>query len=124
MLSMRSFRSNTHLGGRSALIAMVLQLVLTFGHVHSSLLTQASTGAAVSLTTVYDGSASHEPIGSGDRDCPVCALIQMSAAAAPSVGPDLPLPASVDFVTLRPHAELASDTPPHFQAKARAPPSI
>ncbi|HEY5127472.1 MAG TPA: hypothetical protein VIJ35_09275 [Bradyrhizobium sp.] len=124
MPSMRSFRSKTHLGGRCALIAMVLQLVLTFGHVHPPLLAQASTGAALSLATVFDGPGSHEPNGSADRDCPVCALIHLSAAAAPSVAPDLPLPASVDFVTLRPHAELASDTSPHFQAKARAPPSI
>lgn len=124
MLSMRSFRSNTHFGGRFALIALVLQLVLTFGHVHSPLLVQAPTGAAVSLTTAFDGSGSDSPNGSDDRVCSVCALIHMSAAAAPSVAPDLPLPASVNFVTLRPHPELASDASPHFQAKARAPPSI
>jgi hypothetical protein len=121
---MRWFRSNRHYGVRLALIAMALQLVLTFGHVHAP---QASSPdpAASTDTASLRGSGPHQPAHNGlaDVDCPTCALIQLSAMSAPSVAPSLPLPASADFVVLRPHAEWALDASPHFRARARAPPS-
>jgi hypothetical protein len=120
---MRWFRSNLNLGCRLALIAMVLQLVLTFGHVHAQLVTSLSSGQ--SLTAQSSGRGSSYPQdGLADSYCSTCALIQMSATSAPSVAPVLPLPASVNFVTLRPQVELALDATPHFQAKARAPPLV
>jgi hypothetical protein len=122
---MRWFRSNIHFGVRLALIALAFQLVMTFGHVHAP--PAASLGSALSSAmAASSGPGSHDPAHNGlaDLDCPTCALIHLSSAATPSLAPNLPLPASVDFITLRPHAELASDTSPHFQAKARAPPSI
>ena len=124
-LSMRWFRSNIHFGARLALIALAFQLVLTIGHVHAPL--AASLGSALSpAIAASNGPGSHNPAqdGRADFDCPICALIHLSSAATPSVAPNLPLPASLGFFTLRPHAELASDTSPHFQAKARAPPSV
>ena len=121
---MRWFRSNRHGGVRLALIAMALQLVLTFGHVHAP---QASSLDPVLSSDMASlgGSGQNQPAHNGlaDVDCRTCALIQLSAMSAPSVAPSLPLPASVDFVVLRPLAELASDSAPHFRARARAPPS-
>jgi hypothetical protein len=113
-----------HFGSRLALVALALQIVLTFGHVHS--LVPTSVGkASVSAAGASDGPSSRDPgNGLADFDCPICTLINLAGTSTPSVAPDLPLPASVDFVTLRPHAELASATAPHFQPKARAPPSV
>ena len=122
---MRWFRSNIQFGTRLALIALALQAVLTFGHVHAP--AAASTGLALlSKAVAPGGSGSHDPADKGlvDSLCPTCALIQLSATSAPAVAPTLPLPVVDDFVTLRPHAELAAATSPHFRSWARAPPSI
>jgi hypothetical protein len=122
---MRWFRSKMHLGSRLALVALALQIVLTFGHVHSLVPTSVDK-ASVSAASASDGPSSRDPARNGlaDFDCPICTLINLAGTSTPSVAPDLPLPASVDFVMLRPHAELASATAPHFQPKARAPPSV
>jgi hypothetical protein len=123
---MRWFRSKTQFGSRLALVALALQIVLTFGHVHSFVPTAVDTALSSAVAASDDGSNSRDPCRNGlaDFDCPICALINLAGTSTLSVAPDLPLPASVDFVTLRPRAELASATAPHFQPKARAPPSI
>ena len=122
---MRWFRSKMHFGSRLALMALALQFVLTFGHVHPLLPTSVGTALA-SAAAASDGSGSRDPARNGvaDFDCPTCALIKLTGTSTPSVAPDLPLPTSVDFVTLRPKAVFAPATAPHFQPKARAPPSI
>jgi hypothetical protein len=112
-------------GARLALIALTLQLVLTFGHVHA----QAASSAGVALLSnavAPGGSGPHDPADKGlaDPDCPTCALIQLVGTSTPALAPTLPLPAVDGFITLRPHAELASATAPHFRSRARAPPSI
>jgi hypothetical protein len=112
-------------GSRLALVALALQIVLTFGHVHSFVPTAIDT-ALSSVVAASDGSSSRDPSRNGfaDFDCPICALINLAGTSILSVAPDLPLPVLVDFVTLRPRAEPASATAPHFQPKARAPPSM
>jgi hypothetical protein len=114
-----------HFGARLALIALALQLVLTFGHVHAP--AAASAGLALlSKAVAPGGSGSHGPADKGlaDSDCPTCALIQLIGTSTPALAPTLRLPAVDDFTTLRPHAELASATSPQFRSRARAPPSI
>jgi len=112
-------------GSRLALVALALQIALTFGHVHAFAPTAVGTVLS-SAAAAPDGSNSRDPSRNGlaEFDCPICALINLTGTSTLAVAPDLPLPASVDFVTLRPHAELASATAPHFQPKARAPPHL
>ena len=124
-LTMRWFRSKMQFGSRLALLALALQIVLTFGHVHSLLPTAVDT-ALSSAAAASDASSSRDPSRNGlaDFDCPICALINLAGTSTLSVAPDLPLPASVDFIAGLPHVELAPATSPHFQPRARAPPSI
>ena len=119
---MRWFRTNRHFGARLALIALALQLVLTFGHVHAP---------SATLTSAVQNSQSNGPApqdqnhnGLADTDCPTCALIQLSAISAPSVAPELPLPVAVDFLTLQPRVELATATAPPASFQARGPPAV
>lgn len=125
-LTMRWFRSKMQFGSRLALVALALQIVLTFGHVHSFVPAAVDTALSSAVAASDDGSSSRDPSRNGlaDFDCPICALINLAGTSTLSVAPDLPLPASVDFVTLRPRPELASATAPYFQPRARAPPSI
>jgi hypothetical protein len=123
---MRWFRSKMQFGSRLALVALALQIVLTFGHVHTFVPAAVDTTLSSAVAASDDGSSSRDPSRNGlaDFDCPICALINLAGTSTLSVAPDLPLPVSVDFVTLRPRPELASATAPYFQPKARAPPSI
>ena len=83
--SMRWFRSNMHFGAGLALIALMLQLVLTFGHVHAP---PAVSNGLVLLSKVFvpGGSGSGDPADKGlaDSDCPTCALIQLAATSTPA----------------------------------------
>jgi hypothetical protein len=118
---MRWFRTNRQIGARLALIAVVLQLVLTFGHVH---VPSAALSSAV-LISQSNGTAPQGPDHNGrpGSDCPTCALIQLSAISAPSVAPQLPLPWAIDFVTVQPYTELAPATALRASFQARAPPA-
>ena len=119
---MRWFRTNGQFGARLALIALALQLLLTFGHVHAP---TAALASAVQ-TSPSNGTAPQGPNHNGlaDSDCPTCALIQLSAISAPSVAPHLPMPAAIEFVTLRPRTEVAAVTAPQASFQARAPPAV
>jgi hypothetical protein len=119
---MRWFRTNGQFGARLALIALALQLVLTFGHVH---VPSAALTTAVQ-TSQSNGTAPQDPIHNGlaDSDCPTCALIQLSAMSAPSVAPQLPLPVALDVITLRPRTEVAAAAAPQASFQARAPPAV
>ncbi len=119
---MRWFRTNRQFGTRLALIAVALQLLLTFGHVHALL----ANGAGTTVSARQSGAAAppdqgHK--GSADFHCPICALIQLSAASAPSVAPELPLPTVTDFVMLRPRTDVAAAIGPQASFRARAPPA-
>ena len=118
---MRWFRTNKQFGARLALIAVALQLVLTFGHVHAP---SAALTSAVQ-TSQSNSTAPQDPNHNGlaGSDCPTCALIQLSATSAPSAAPELPLQVAIDLVTLEPYTERAPATASQASFQARAPPA-
>jgi hypothetical protein len=94
---MRWFRSHVRAGSRLALFALAIQLFVTFGHVHldgpmggSTSSAGAAGHATASLHNPADGS--QQAPGTVDDDCPICSLIQLASASAPSVAPPLPTP--------------------------------
>jgi len=121
---MRWFRSNRYFGARLALIAVALQLVLTFGHVHLAPLMAADQ----ELSSAAAGSGGSAPSdrnrgGSADLDCPVCALLHLSAATTPAVAPVLPPPILAAFVTLTPQDSSSLIGAATISPQARAPPA-
>jgi hypothetical protein len=123
------------LGSRLALFALAVQIVVSFGHVHfygvASAASKAGMSAASSATV--DGSVAalrgtlvplSKSNGSADSDCPICALIQLAATAAPSAPPALWLPANLRPAGLPLRAQVALAASPQFPFRARAPPSI
>jgi hypothetical protein len=123
---MRWFRSKLHLGSRLALVALALQMILSFGHVHGGDLAPASTKSAMLTGSgahlLSARAPSHDPDVSLETDCPICALIQLVASSAPPVAPALPLPASLGSLGLPAAAEMALASLPQFSFQARAPP--
>lgn len=106
-------------GARFALLAIALQLVLTFGHVHPL---PSPVAAAQQIETRQDA-----PLGSDEGlagDCAICASIAaFSTLDTPRAEP-VRLPALVPAGTLRPHTadiSVALSAFPPFNS--RAPPS-
>ena len=118
---MRWFRSNVRWGAWFALVAMALQLALTFGHLHLLHLRVAASAqlAAKAAITLPDGSSLPTKPRLIDENCTVCTLIQMAGAAAPATAASLPLPAlfASTPLTTRVEHELAASPPLHFQAR-------
>ena len=117
---MRWFRSNVRSGAWFALVAMALQLALTFGHLHLRIASAASARLATkAAVTLPDGSSLPTKPRVVDEHCAVCTLIQMAGAAAPPAAASLPLPAlftSAPLLVSVEH-ERAASPPLHFQAR-------
>jgi hypothetical protein len=118
---MRWVRANLRLGSRLALLALAIQLVLSFGHVHldgMGLVSQhnAAVAAAADPGGGPDGSpANHDPL------CPICLSIQLAGALLQPSPPAVVVPAPAAWTP--PPLALAFATPadPH-SFNARAPP--
>jgi hypothetical protein len=109
-----------------ALMALALQVILSFGHTHLYAPARASmasaTAAGSGTCLLSEHAPGHNPDGSLDPDCAICALIQLVANSAPSVAPDLPIPANFGLIGLHASAELVPASSPHSLFQARAPP--
>jgi len=92
---MRWFRANRRWGGRLALLALALQFVLAFAHVHAEDFA-APAHSSVAISTVAD-----DPICPGHEtsqdDCSICATIQMLRTAVNSATPLLTPPSFVTY---------------------------
>jgi hypothetical protein len=129
--TMRWFRSNIRGCARLALVALAVQLALTFGHVHldggaalasspSALLT-AAKHAVAPVAVARDQSPKSK--GTADFDCPICALIQLASTSAPSVAPPVPVPTVVGGTVLKAADESRPASALHFAFLARGPPA-
>jgi hypothetical protein len=115
------------MGARLALLALAVQLVLSFGHVHYYGF--AAAKAIPAATETESGTAAlskfapvNKSDGSAGFDCAICVLIQLSAGAAPAARPALPL-ASVSASGIPISITSISAASPHSSFQARAPPS-
>ncbi len=112
-------------GAVLGLIALALQIVLTFGHVHLRDVAQGSQ-AAVSEHAALAQTKSQAPgqnPGDADDYCAVCASIFLASSAFAPAPPQLPVPANFQrvehsFNAARPLAE-----PPRLAFRSRAPPT-
>jgi hypothetical protein len=121
---MRWFRSNVQLGSRLALLALAIQFVLSFSHVHFDGLSPAQPDlASVAIAGETDSTSPQPPISNHDPLCPICVLIQLAGAIAQPAPPVLHLPDQFDWTP--PETSVASVLPAsaQFFFNARAPPS-
>ena|SRR5437016_4535847 len=114
---MRWFRSNVRSGAWFALVAMAIQLALTFGHLH--LRVTSAQQVAKAAVTLPDGSSLPIKPRLADEHCAVCTQIQMAGTGVPAAAASLPLPAR--FIAARFNVgiehEPPSSPPRHFQAR-------
>jgi hypothetical protein len=118
---MRWFRTNVRAGTWCALVAMALQLALTFGHVHASVGSAASPQlTAQGLLARTDGP--RVPLKPLIDHCATCAVIHMAGAGVPPAALSLPLPRPVAAARLSfsGNSEPTSSRP--LRVRARGPP--
>ena len=113
------FRANRHWGGRLALFALAVQLVLSFGHIHrEDIYGPSRPGAAHLAGALPDSDASRssgQPAKHNDDYCPICATIHMLGSSTVGAPPQL-------VVALLSHAvEHADRVAIVFVAPRRAP---
>jgi hypothetical protein len=129
---MRWVRKNATFGAISALFALAVQLVLSFGHVHldgfgRDLTDEAGSArlaleapAALPDTPVLPTQPVHPKSNGAPGDfCAICVVTQLAGALVPAAAPALPLPAMA--VTAPPPIAagraLAAAPPVPFQAR-------
>jgi hypothetical protein len=114
------FRGRNRFGGWVALVAIALQLVLAFGHVHHDAYSHASEIAA-QTANVADRGEPANPAAPHDHDyCAICAVFSLLAGAQSAAAPALPAPAVTAAVALigEPETIHAAELRPAFQSRA------
>lgn len=118
---MRWFRGlGSRFGGWVALVAIALQLVLAFGHVHRDAFSHASEIAALT-SNVADRGEPASPAPPHDHDyCAICAVMNLLAGAQGATAPALPVPAATEAaaVVAEPETIRTVDTGAAFQSRA------
>jgi hypothetical protein len=116
---MRWFRTNVRVGAWCALVAMALQLALTFGHVHGR--TPASSWLTAQVPAgPTDGP--RVPLKPLIDHCATCAVIHLAGAGVPPAALSLPLqrPVTAGRLTFSVTSEPTSSKP--ARVRARGPP--
>src|SRR5258708_5182186 len=118
---MRWVRSNMHFGARLALIALALQLVLTFGHVHGVAGNHSDSSPSLLLAAFAPAHGGQTQGHDGDADdlCPICMAAAAMGNAVASTPPVLPVAiayATVDHA-IAPFAAIAQPQRAAFQSR-------
>jgi len=132
-------RSNIKGTSRIALLAMVLQFALSFGHFHAisyaatpapqvgSTLSKLSLAANLADRTA-DTRSARQPASNHDSDeqsgdiCAICAVMAMANAALFATPPALPLPQIIEFSYLTAESEFDRIASASVAFQPRAPP--
>ena len=118
------FRNNLRMGSHLALLALAIQFVLSFSHVHlnGTLQSQEYT-ASIALADDAGGTPPKSPIAPHDPICTVCTSLQLAGSLVCPAAPALELPQQFDVAPAQsPGASLLAALP-HQPFNARAPPS-
>jgi hypothetical protein len=131
---MKWFRSNIRSGSRTALFALAIQLVLSFGHFHgigapAAAALQSSAPASSSAIVALDRlsrPAQPQPASDHDSDhddiCAICAVMALASAVLFATPPVLPVPHAVEFSYLITDTEFAYSNSLRVAFQPRAPP--
>lgn len=115
---MKWLRSNIRHGARLALLALAVQFVLSFAHVHGIVAQAApSIHSSQQLPASGDDSDQHP----GDF-CAVCAVIALASTAVAASPPTLPIPQAFELKPRPISATVVDPRPKRAAFRSRAPP--
>jgi hypothetical protein len=114
------FRSHRRSWGWMALLALVLQLGLSFGHVHG--INADHPAAALAATD----QAGDPPAGNGEPNdadyCAICAILALLTGAQVANAPVMALPVAPAAIERQPALEKILSEPQRVAFRSRAPP--
>jgi hypothetical protein len=106
-----------------ALLAMLLQLVFSFGHFHAQDFAASPSGHPSLVVVHAQGtSGGAGKLLAGDVDCPICSSIQQLGSTTLLDGATLPLPGLRRAVFVLAVEPLWLTPPPHLLFDTRGPP--
>jgi hypothetical protein len=123
-------RTNRRFGAWCALLAITLQIVLSFGHIHRFDGFRPGTFLPQAIVAVQDqpaataGNPASKPAGLAFEYCAVCAVIEMGASAVPAATPSYVTPITAGGVRFASYAAAAASTLERLPFEARGPPSV
>jgi hypothetical protein len=121
---MRWIRDNIGQGAWLALVALVINLGLSFGHVHAIDGKRGESGllSLVAAAASDDGRMQGHPSDQADYLCPICTAAATLASPLASAPPVLPVELAAISVDRPIAAVLAIDRPPTAAFQSRGPP--
>ena len=123
---MRWFRANKTFGSRLALLALAVQFVLAFGHIHRDDIFGPAHAAAAIAAPVSDGSQSlpgDHPSKHGDDYCAICATMSLLGNSFVAIAPSLPLPVASHAIEQFDRVAAIFIAPRRAAFQSRAPPA-
>jgi hypothetical protein len=125
---MNWFRAKIRPFARLALVALAVQMVVSFGHVHPDDLGLSSSATAhwahfpSATAQALTSPADRDQYPLSDEYCPICASIALLATGAPSLPPVIVAPPPISRVWSSPDSPYLVATQAIFSFQARAPP--
>jgi hypothetical protein len=116
---MKWFRSNIQHGSRLALLALAVQLVLSFGHFHA--IAAQTAPDTVIASGQQQAPTSHDSDQPNDG-CAICAVMAMAGTVLFATPPLLLLPQAVEFSYRTTDAEFIHLSSARVAFQPRAPP--
>jgi len=125
---MRWVRTNRRYGSWCALLALAVQLIVSFGHMHRTDAFRLAGFLSAATTSTSGQSGADEqappskPIGSAFDFCAICVVVKMGASILPAQAPVSFAPAIVSQIHFLPRADAATGGSAHRPFEARGPP--
>jgi hypothetical protein len=123
---MRWFRANKTFCSRLALLALAVQFVVAFGHIHRDDIYGPARPAAAIAAAVPDGSQPlpvNHPAKHSDDYCAICATMSLLGNSFVAAAPTLPLPAASHAIEQFDHVAAIFIAPRRAAFQSRAPPA-
>src|SRR5277367_255326 len=123
---MRWFRANKTFGGRLALLALAVQFIVAFGHIHRDDIYGFTRTAAAVAAPVPDGGQplpANHPGKHGDDYCAICATMSLLGNSFVAAAPTLPLPPASHAIERPDRAAIIFIAPRRAAFQSRAPPA-
>ena len=116
---MKWFRSNVKHGSRTALLALAIQFVLSFGHFHGI---AAQAAPAIAAVQQQQAPTDHDSGQQPGDTCAICAVMALANTALFATPPLLQLPQAIEFLYLTTDAEFVHLSAFRVAFQPRAPP--
>jgi len=123
---MRWFRANKTFCSRLALLALAVQFVVAFGHIHHEDIYGSAHPAAAIAAAVADGSQplpANHPAKHSDDYCAICAAVSLLGNSFAAAAPSLPLPSASYAVEQFDRVAAIFIAPRRAPFQSRAPPT-